>query len=260
VELTERMAQFTIISSLITYLTNVLHKGLVSSAKNVNNWMGVTTVLPLVGGFLADSYFDRYWMVVACSFIYFLGLSLVTMAVSLSSLKPPTCPPHGPLNCDNASPAEVGLLFFGLYMVSFGAGGYKPSLGSYGPDQFDKHNPKERLQKHCFFNWFFIAISVGILLGTTVVVYVQENVSWGAGFGLVTAAFSLSIVVFLCGTSFYRNKVSVNAGNASPTSRIIQVFVAAARNRKLELPLDPTSLYQEDSEIEGRYLEHTQSF
>ncbi|GLJ38974.1 hypothetical protein SUGI_0794470 [Cryptomeria japonica] len=258
-ELTERMAYFVIISSLITYLTNELHQGVTSAAKSVNNWAGVSTVLPLVGGFLADSYIGTYWMVVASSCVYFLGLSLLTVTVSVSSLKPPPCPSKSSLYCGNASSVEVGLLFFSLYIVSIGAGGLKPSLGSYGPDQFDRNNPKEKLQKHSFFNWVFFAFSIGILLATTVLVYVEENVSWGAGIGSATAAFGLAVVVFLCGTPFYRYKVIPSAHNGSPITRIVQVFVAAGRNRNLELP-DAALLHQGDSKMDGAQLEHTQSF
>eukprot|EP01018_Ginkgo_biloba_P001010 Gb_27115 [translate_table: standard] len=259
VESSERMAYFAIISNLITYLTNVLHEGLAISAKNVNNWLGVTTVLPLVGGFLADAYVGQYWMVVVTSIIYLLGLSLLIIAVSISALKPPPCPPNRPV-CGNGTSAEIGVLFVALYIISVGAGGHKPSVGSYGPDQFDEHDPKERLQKMSFFNWFFWAVSCGIVLASTVVVYVEENVSWGAGFGFVTAAFAISIAVFLYGTPLYRNKVPAG----SPITRIVQVLVAAARNRNLQLPLDETLIY-EDSDLEffkagGRQLEHTDNF
>eukprot|EP01018_Ginkgo_biloba_P001009 Gb_27114 [translate_table: standard] len=252
------MAYVAILSNLITYLTNVLHEGLTISVKNVNNWLGVTTVLPLVGGFLADAYVGRYWMVVASSIIYLLCLSLLTIAVSMSALKPPPCPPNSPI-CGNGTSAEIRVLFLALYIISFGAGGQKPSLGSYGPDQFDEHDPKEKLQKMSFFNWLYLGLSCGVLLASTLVVYVQENVSWGAGFGIVTAAFAVSIAVFLYGTPLYRNKVPAD----SPITRIVQVFVAAARKRNLQLP-DETLLY-EDSDLEfikagGRQLEHTDNF
>eukprot|EP01018_Ginkgo_biloba_P001008 Gb_27113 [translate_table: standard] len=133
VEFSERMAYVAILSNLITYLTSVLHEGLTVSVKNVNNWLGVTTVLPLVEGFLANAYVGRYWIVVASSIIYLLGLSLLTIAVSMSALKPPPCPSNSPIY-GNGTSAEIRVLFLALYIISVGAGGQKLSLGSYGPN------------------------------------------------------------------------------------------------------------------------------
>lgn len=183
------------------------------------------------------------------------GLCLLTIVVSLPSLKPPPCPSKGPLYCRNASSTEVGLLFLALYVISIGAGGHRPSLGSFGPDQFDERNPKEKMQKYSFFNWVFFCINCGFLLATTVVVYVQENVSWGAGFGLVTAVFGVSIVVFLVGTPFYRHRTS----SGSAVTRIVKVFVAAVRKRHLKMPSDTAALH-EDWNIGVTHLEYTESF
>ena len=72
VEFSERLTYYAIASNLIIYLTTVLHEGVAASAKNVNYWSGVATVLPLVGGFIADAYCGRYWMVLISSIIYIL--------------------------------------------------------------------------------------------------------------------------------------------------------------------------------------------
>jgi hypothetical protein len=46
--------------SLMIYLTKVLHEEMKVAAKNVNHWMSVTTLMPLLGGFLADGYLGRF--------------------------------------------------------------------------------------------------------------------------------------------------------------------------------------------------------
>lgn len=56
--------------NLITYLTEVIHEDLKTAAKNVNTWIGVTTLMPLVGGFIADAYTGRFHMVQLSSVIY----------------------------------------------------------------------------------------------------------------------------------------------------------------------------------------------
>lgn len=72
IEFGERLSYFGIASSLIIYLTKVLHQELKTAARSVNYWAGVTTLMPLLGGFLADAYFGRYATVLLSSVIYVL--------------------------------------------------------------------------------------------------------------------------------------------------------------------------------------------
>lgn len=39
-------------------------------------------------------------------------------------------------------------------------------------------------ESNVFFLWFYLIVNLGSLVGITVVVYVEENVSWACGFGL----------------------------------------------------------------------------
>lgn len=72
IEFAERLCYFGIATSLIIYLTKVLHQDVKTSAKSANQWAGVTTLMPLVGGFLADSYLGRFRTVLLSSIIYLM--------------------------------------------------------------------------------------------------------------------------------------------------------------------------------------------
>ncbi|KAL3622846.1 hypothetical protein CASFOL_033454 [Castilleja foliolosa] len=72
-EFSERLSYFGLASSLVIYLTKVLHQDLTTAAKNTNYWTGVTTMMPLLGGFLADAYLGRFPTVLTSSIIYLLG-------------------------------------------------------------------------------------------------------------------------------------------------------------------------------------------
>ncbi|TKY47480.1 NRT1/ PTR FAMILY 5.6 [Spatholobus suberectus] len=73
IEFSERISHFGISSNLITYLTKVMHEDLNTAAKNVNYWAGATTLMPLIGGFVADAYTGRFSMVLFSSLIYLKG-------------------------------------------------------------------------------------------------------------------------------------------------------------------------------------------
>ena len=55
---------------MITYMTKVMHQDLETAANSVNIWSGVATVMPLFGGFLADAYTGRYFMILFSAILY----------------------------------------------------------------------------------------------------------------------------------------------------------------------------------------------
>jgi peptide/histidine transporter 3/4 len=238
----EALAYVAIALTMIIYLTTVLDEGVATAVKNVNYWVGTTCVMPLIGGFMADVYFGRYRMVLISSTVYVLGLVLLTLSVSLPALKP-----------------NNGVFFLALYLISVGIGGHKPSLEPFGVDQFDEEDKTEMLKKNSFFNHWFLWLCVGMLLAVTVVAYVQENISWGFGFGIVTVAMAISTLLFLYGTPFYRHKVP----GGSPVTGIAQVVVAAIRKRNINMPSDTSLLYEKDVGLiksGQKLLLHTDNF
>ncbi|KAJ8646895.1 hypothetical protein MRB53_008643 [Persea americana] len=71
-ECCERLAYYGISTNLVTYLTNILHQGNVSAARNVTTWEGTCYITPLIGAVLADAYWGRYWTIAVFSTIYFI--------------------------------------------------------------------------------------------------------------------------------------------------------------------------------------------
>ncbi|XXG51326.1 hypothetical protein AAC387_Pa02g5126 [Persea americana] len=58
-ECCERLAYYGISTNLVTYLTNILHQGNVSTARNVTTWEGTCYITPLIGAVLADACLDK---------------------------------------------------------------------------------------------------------------------------------------------------------------------------------------------------------
>jgi hypothetical protein len=55
-EAAEQFAYIGLGASLMLYLTNAFDEPLTVAAKNRNTWVGVSSIFPLLGGFIADSY------------------------------------------------------------------------------------------------------------------------------------------------------------------------------------------------------------
>ncbi|KAI3474408.1 hypothetical protein Pfo_029269 [Paulownia fortunei] len=250
IEFSERLSYFGLATSLIIYLTKVIHQDLKTAAKSVNYWSGVTTMMPLLGGFLADAYLGRFSTVLASSIVYLLGLLLLTMSRVVPGLKPcnvGTCP----------EPRRIHDIFFflAIYLISIGTGGHKPSLESFGADQFDDDHPEERKKKMSFFNWWNLGLCCGLLLGVTVIVYLQDHISWAAADITLTAVMAFTIVIFCIGRPFYRFRKPMG----SPFTPLLQVLVAAIAKRNLPYPSEPDQLYEvpKSDKTQGRLLLHT---
>lgn len=235
----ERMAFYGIASNLVVYLTTQLHEDTVASVRNVNNWSGSVWITPILGAYIADSYLGRFWTFTISSLIYVMGMVLLTLAASVKYLKP-TC-----LNgvCRKASGSQVTFFYASLYIIAIGAGGTKPNISTFGADQFDDFNPSEKKLKDSFFNWWMFSAFTGALFATLGLVYIQENLGWGLGYGIPAVGLILSLFVFYIGTPFYRHKVNKTA---TPAADLFRVLVTAFANRKLQLPTYPTDLHDHD--------------
>lgn len=151
------------------------------------------------------------------------------------------------------------VFFVGLYLVSFGSGCIKSSLLPLGADQFSDVDPKESVKKGSFFNWFYFTMSFGAFISSSVLVWIQENIGWGVGYGISAGFIALTIAMFVMGTPFYR----LQKPGGSPLTRVWQVLIAAFRKIALPTPTDGKLLYEEESKSDGNthlHLPHTDDF
>lgn len=174
------------------------------------------------------------------------------MSWFVPSLKP--CEGEGP--CHQTRKIHEVAFFLAIYLVSIGTGGHKPALESFGADQFDDDHAEERKSKMSYFNWWNFGLCSGLLLGVTVIVYIQDHVNWGAADIILTLVMALSLVVFVAGRRCYRYQ----APTGSPLTPMLRVLVAAFAKRNLSCPSDPSELYEipKSEKTRGRLLCHTE--
>nr|GMD65372.1 protein NRT1/ PTR FAMILY 5.4-like [Ipomoea batatas] len=72
VEMAERFSYYGVAGNLITYLTTVLGQPTATAARNVNTFLGVSALFPILGAFLADSYVGRFKTIVVSTTVYIL--------------------------------------------------------------------------------------------------------------------------------------------------------------------------------------------
>lgn len=228
----ERFAFKGVVSNLVTYLTDVVKMSNSTAAKTVNSWCGFTSMLALLVAPLADSYWYRYSIILASSFVYIIGLLALTSTALVGTWIPDS------------------FLFWSLYLISLGLGGYNPSLQAFGADQLeteedlpctkDEKNPDS---KSLFFQWWYFGICSGSLLGVTVMSYIQDTSGWGIGFAIPTIVMIASIAFFSCGSRFYtyRQDRDVNWKTLETIVQAIKAITSKMMNCGITLPANKSS-------------------
>jgi dipeptide/tripeptide permease len=142
-------------------------------------------------------------------------------------------------------------LFFPLYLMSIGQGGYQPSLQAFGADQLSigddddddddtepSATPEEKAKvKSMFFQWWYFGMCSGSLLGNSTMSYVQDNFGWGLGFAIPSAVMALSVAAFFCCTPLFKQQTKAKAASNKPSpNSVFKVLKSILASRKISLP------------------------
>ncbi|XVF36209.1 hypothetical protein REPUB_Repub19eG0038600 [Reevesia pubescens] len=255
----ENMAFIANAVSLVTYFMGYMNFSLTKSANTVTNFMGTSFILALLGGVIADTFLTRFTTCVLFGFVELLGYVLLTVQAHFDQLRPTPCTDVSK-QCEAANTGQAAILYTGLYLVALGTSGIKAALPLLGADQFDSNDPKGAAQISSYFNWFVFSLTLGSIAGVTFVVWISSNKGWDWAFGFCTIAVLLAIVFLCIGKRFYRD----NAPKGSPIIRILQVLVAAIRNRDYPIPKKEDELCEiydkEKVEVPNEILRRTNQF
>ncbi|XP_019421849.1 PREDICTED: protein NRT1/ PTR FAMILY 7.3-like [Lupinus angustifolius] len=252
------LAFFGIGVNLVLFLTRVIGQNNADAANNVSKWTGTVYIFSLVGAFLSDSYWGRYKTCAVFQVIFVIGLMSLSLSSYLSLIRPKGCG-NELVQCGKHSKLEMGMFYLSIYLIALGNGGYQPNIATFGADQFDEEHSKEGPLKVAFFSYFYLALNLGSLFSNTILGYFEDEGMWAIGFLVSAGSAFAALILFLAGTPLYRHfKPSGN-----PLSRFCQVFVAASRNRKVQMPTGGEELYDMDrkgASTNGRKILYTHGF
>ena len=164
---------------------------------------------------------------------------LVALTSWLPKLHPPSCTPHQLVigECIEASNSQMSVLFLGLGFLTIGSAGIRPCSIPFGVDQFDPTTNEGKKGINSFFTWYYTTLTLILLVTQTVMVYIQDSVSWKLGFGMPVVCMGCAIILFFIGTRVY---VHVKA-EGSIFSGIAVVLVAAYKKRNVKLQSEEDS-------------------
>ncbi|BAT96768.1 hypothetical protein VIGAN_09006400 [Vigna angularis var. angularis] len=129
-----RICVMGIAMNLVTYLVRDLNLPSPDFATIVTNVMGTVNLLGLVGGFLSDAKLGRYLTVAISTTIAAMGVSLLSAATTIPSMRPPTCSGVRKQHheCIQATGKQLALLYIALNTIPVGGGGIKSNVSGLG--------------------------------------------------------------------------------------------------------------------------------
>ncbi|GFP91595.1 protein nrt1/ ptr family 2.13 [Phtheirospermum japonicum] len=230
----ERLAAIGLGANFMVFLLNVFHMDQVLASNVLNVWSGVSNFSPLIGAFISDAYLGRFKTIAYATFVSFAGMLTMTLIAWIPRLHPPPCDKVQAHQCIGPNKTQFGVLAMALAFLSIGTGGIRPCSLPFGVDQFDSSTQEGRRDINSFFNWYYTSFTVVLIVALTLVVYIQDNVSWVWGFGLPTTLMLCAIILYFVGMTLY---VYVKP-EGSALSGVVQVIVASFKKRKAKLPAD----------------------
>ncbi|KAL6547160.1 hypothetical protein OROMI_022881 [Orobanche minor] len=228
----ERLAAIGLLANFMVFLLTVFHMDQVMASNVLSVWSGFANFSPLVGGFISDSYLGRFKTIAYATFVAFAGMLTMTLIAWIPQLHPPPCKVQ-PLQCIGPNKTQFGILAMALGFLAIGTGGIRPCSLPFGVDQFDSSTDEGRRGINSFFNWYYTSFTVVLIIALTLVVYIQDSVSWVWGFGIPTVLMFCAIVLFFVGRRLY----AYVKPEGSCFSGIARVIVASYKKRNvLNLP------------------------
>ncbi|XP_058959823.2 solute carrier family 15 member 4 [Pocillopora verrucosa] len=218
-ELCERLTFYGLTANLLLFASNELNLNSPWPSTISYLFQGTCYLVPLLGGWLADTYLGRFNTIYGSSLLYVVG----TLLLAVVSLKNETLKKLGK-NAAHDRTARLVYFVLALVMIAFGTGGIKANVSPFGADQVQQDGPRAI---QAFFNWFYWFINIGSLIAFTVVVWIQQN-KFFYGYAITAGTMFLAVLAFLAG----RNKYLTKPPGGSQLTEITKILCEARRNRK----------------------------
>ena len=182
-EACERFSFYGMRSILTLYIVTVLFKEMNRDvAEDVATQIGHlfnmgVYFMPLLGAWIADKFWGRYWTILVMSLFYCAGNAVLALTVG----------------------QEWGL-GVGLGLIAFGSGGIKPCVSAFMGDQFSKDQTAFLTRA---FNMFYWAINFGSFFAFIAIPPIKDAFGYMWAFALPGIFMGLATLIFLTGTRYY---------------------------------------------------------
>ncbi|XP_062579966.1 solute carrier family 15 member 4-like isoform X2 [Saccostrea cucullata] len=200
-ELCERLTYYSVTANMVLFCTSVLELETTTAASVSLRFTGTVFIIPVIGGYIADTLAGKYNTILGSGLIYVLGLFL--LPASAMNYENWFGSDGDGSSYDLSTEMRRVYYFMGLVFVAIGTGGIKANVGPFGAQQVEDLGP-EAVQS--FFNWFYWFINAGSFVAFLGVAYVQQNISFSLGYLIPFISMILALVIFVAVKSKYKQR------------------------------------------------------
>ncbi|CAH9136402.1 unnamed protein product [Cuscuta epithymum] len=216
--------------NMILYLMREYRMDMATGSNVLYWWNAASNITPVVGALMADSFVGRFQIISIGSVINLLGILLFWLTTIIPQTRPPPCTESN-IICPSATTLQLLFLYLSFILISIGEGGVKASSLAFGVEQLNNIRKNEKAMES-FFGCYYGVKMVSVIISLTLLVYVQENMGWEIGFGILVLLMLFATILILLGSPFYvRSKPK-----GSLIMGLVQVVVAFYRKRSLVIP------------------------
>lgn len=199
-EMWERYGFYVVQTLLILYLTFHFHWNDERAFELVGSFTAMTYISPFIGGWIADRYIGQKRAVILATVILFI--SYVTFALYQSS---------------------EGLMI-ALAGIAVGTGLLKPNISSLLGNEYSMDSPK----RENGFTIFYMGITTGIILGSTVPTLIHHHFGWSFSFLSAALGIIFAFLIFIVGISQYNiQDYQIQTGESRFTKLVLTFFFIA---------------------------------
>lgn len=195
-EFAERCSYYGMRAILMLYLTGALHFTDTTAGPIYSTFKMACYFLPLLGGYLADRWFGRYWTIVGFSVPYVLG--------------------HFILGIEDHT-----ALFIALALLAGGSGVIKPNISTLMGQTYDQQRPGNERLRSAAFLWFYFSINIGALISQFAMPMLRTNYGYAIAFQFPAWLMVISLIVFASGKRHYA-KETLQHHRLTPEERKLQ--------------------------------------
>ncbi|XP_048760879.2 solute carrier family 15 member 4-like isoform X2 [Ostrea edulis] len=198
-ELCERMTYYSVTANLLLFCTSVLDIETTTATSVSLYFTGTVFIIPVIGGYIADTMAGKYNTILGSGLVYILGLFL--LPASAMNYEEWFGNDGDGASYDLSTEMRRIYYFTGLVFVAIGTGGIKANVGPFGAQQVEDLGP-EAVQS--FFNWFYWFINAGSFVAFLGVAYIQQNISFSLGYLIPFISMILALIIFVAAKSNYK--------------------------------------------------------
>lgn len=177
-EFAERSSYYGMRAILALYMTEKLGVSKEDAGTFMSLFIAACYFFPLLGGFVADRFFGKYWTIVGFSIPYVVGQLIVGIE-------------------------NKYVVIGSLALLAMGSGVIKPNISTLMGMTYDQKRPGQEKLRSNAFSWFYLAINIGAFLSQLAVPYLRTEYSYKIAFMFPAALMAIALSVFAIGKRFY---------------------------------------------------------